>query len=135
MGLPKSKMMKLTLLGLSAFVQLASCWPVQEYFYLETQLQGGRVMTFSHGSMNMQHGQRLDTQLWGLDEEIGCLRSKTSDYLCLTAGATGSLSLGTENGDAEQKWEMRDDGVLTNQMDSSSMLSGQTYLSPQMVLR
>merc|ERR1712013_316064 len=82
--------------------------------------------------MNMQHKQRLDTQalrtqaltaltsnfglLRGLDEEIGCLRSKTSDYLCLTAGATGSLSLGTENGDAGQRWEMRDDGVLTNQM-------------------
>ena len=26
------------------------------------------------------------------------------------------LSLGTENGDAGQKWEMRDDGVLTNQV-------------------
>ena len=26
------------------------------------------------------------------------------------------LSLGTENGDAGQKWEMREDGVLTNQV-------------------
>ena len=69
-----------------------------------------QVLTLSHGSVKMQHKQRLETQvlilimnhnggididkeneangdncenlqLWGLDEETGCLRSKTSEYV------------------------------------------------------
>merc|ERR1719266_2554626 len=103
--------MKLEFLAFSAIVQLASCWPVQEFFYLETQLQGGQVLTLSHGSPLMQHKQRLDTQLWGIDEETGCLRSKTSEYMCLTASDTGSVSFASENGEPGQQWEMSEDGA------------------------
>merc|ERR1712179_502930 len=45
----KSENMKLAILAFAAFVQLTSCWPVEEYFYLETRLTGGRVMTLSNG--------------------------------------------------------------------------------------
>jgi len=107
--------MELAILTFAAFVQLTSCWPVEEYFYLETQLQGGRVMTLSNGMVVMQHKQRLETQLWGIDE-TGCLRSKTSEYNCLKASETGQLSLAGANGESGQKWEMRDDGVVTSQM-------------------
>ena len=71
------------------------------------------MLTLSHGSVKMQHKQRLETQvlmlamngieidienganargagensenpqLWGLDEESGCIRSKTSEYVSL----------------------------------------------------
>ena len=92
-----AKASRMLLWILPCLLHLTVSWPVNEFFYLESQGGGsahGKVMfqwmqvrfcdffqmlTLSSGELKVMARSGSDSQLWQLDFETGCFRSKTSD--------------------------------------------------------
>merc|ERR1719228_1740751 len=86
-------------------------WPGQ-WYYMETQLQGSKVLTLMPDRQVRMHSKHHDDhQKWRLKDD-GCLVNKAEPKLCLAleGNIEGSLlSMHEANGAESQQWTYKDD--------------------------
>merc|ERR1711934_874736 len=84
-------------------------WP-GEWYYLETYLEGGRVLSLMNRHCVMAGNHHDDHQKWRLKAD-GCLENKSKPGMCLAVEGNiegALLSLHEANGMESQKWKHKD---------------------------